>query len=87
MSGGIQVSFIDLAAFSSEIDRVHCVLVMLFLVQNRCGGRATFPRNVWISVSGRQELLCCGRSDDERTATKPMFAELVARCAASQGAR
>ena len=32
MSGGIQVSFIDLAAFSSEIDRVHCVLVMLFLV-------------------------------------------------------
>jgi len=40
MSGRIQLSFVDLVAFSSEIECVRYVSTRSFLVRNWCGSAA-----------------------------------------------
>jgi hypothetical protein len=55
-SGRIQFSFVDFVAFSSEVERVRCVLARSFLVRNWCGcqskpGFGTNPANGRLSVS------------------------------------
>jgi hypothetical protein len=37
MSGRIEVSFVDWAAFSFDFDRVCCVSLQWFLLRNCCG--------------------------------------------------
>lgn len=37
MSGGISISFVDLAVLLFDFDRVYCVPIRLFLVRNGCG--------------------------------------------------
>ena len=45
MSGRIKVSFLDIIAFSLELDRVRCVLASSFLVRNWCGARLVVGLN------------------------------------------
>jgi hypothetical protein len=45
MSGRRQLSFVDFIAFSSEVERVRCVMAMSFLVRNWCGARLVVAGN------------------------------------------
>ena len=65
MSGSISVSFVDSNAFSSQIERVRCVLAGSFLVRNWCGTR-TFVAGNYRSHASRMRFWLLTRQRKRR---------------------